>query len=171
MVMMLEEVRGTMSMEDLSSVLWHERELLDLLVFKLETEQLVLASGRTRHLGRAAKEVETVLEAIREAELSRAVGVSSVVAGLGLPDDPSLRQLVETAPEPWSTIFADHLDAFTTAMAEITALAESNRDLLTAGHRAVRETLAAMQDVDTPTYGADGTAETGRRSRNIDRSM
>ncbi|MFY0407001.1 flagellar protein FlgN [Solicola sp. PLA-1-18] len=171
MVILTEEVRGTVSMEELSSVLWHERELLDLLVYKLETEQLILASGRTRHLGRAAREVETVLDEIRAAELSRAVGLAAVVAQLGLPDDPSLRQLVELVPEPWSSILADHHESFTTAMAEITTLAESNRDLLSAGHRAIRETLAAMQDVDGPTYGSDGSTETSRRSRNIDRSI
>ena len=43
-----------MSMEDLSSVLWRERELLETLLFKLEIEQLVLASGRTRWLAPAA---------------------------------------------------------------------------------------------------------------------
>ena len=50
-----------MSMEDLSSVLWRERDLLELLLFKLEVEQLVLTSGRTHWLAVAAREVETVL--------------------------------------------------------------------------------------------------------------
>ncbi len=48
-------------MEDLSLILWRERELLETLLYKLEQEQLVLASGRTRWLARAAREVETVL--------------------------------------------------------------------------------------------------------------
>ena len=37
-------------MEKLSQILWRERELLDTLLFKLEEEQMVLASGRTRWL-------------------------------------------------------------------------------------------------------------------------
>ena len=56
-------------LERLSEVLWRERHLLELLLFKLEEEQLVLTSGRTRWLGHATREVETVLEEIRTAEL------------------------------------------------------------------------------------------------------
>ena len=36
--------------DKLSQILWRERELLDSLLFKLEMEQLVLGSGRTRRL-------------------------------------------------------------------------------------------------------------------------
>jgi len=38
------------SLSDLSSILWREREMLELLLFKLEEEQLILASGRSRWL-------------------------------------------------------------------------------------------------------------------------
>ena len=37
-----------MSANDLSNLLWRERELLELLVFKLEEEQLLLVAGRAR---------------------------------------------------------------------------------------------------------------------------
>ena len=37
-----------MALSDVSNILWRERQLLELLVFKLEEEQLVLAAGRTR---------------------------------------------------------------------------------------------------------------------------
>jgi hypothetical protein len=50
---------------DLSSILWREREMLELLLFKLEEEQLVLASGRGRWLVHATREVEMVLDHIR----------------------------------------------------------------------------------------------------------
>ena len=67
-------------MEKLSLVLWRERELLDTLQFKLEVEQLVLASGRSRWLMRAAREVEAVLETIRETEVLRAVAADEAAA-------------------------------------------------------------------------------------------
>ena len=60
-------------MEKLSQILWRERELLETLLFKLEEEQMVLAGGRTRWLARAAREVENVLDTIRETEILRAV--------------------------------------------------------------------------------------------------
>src|SRR5213080_171662 len=37
---------GDMGLAELSSILWRERDMLELLLFKLEEEQLVLAAGR-----------------------------------------------------------------------------------------------------------------------------
>ena len=37
-----------MSANDLSNLLWRERELLELLVFKLEEEQLLLTAGKAK---------------------------------------------------------------------------------------------------------------------------
>ena len=62
-----------MGVAELSAVLWRERQLLELLLFKLEEEQLVLSSGRTRWLGHATREVEQVLDQIRTAELGRSM--------------------------------------------------------------------------------------------------
>src|SRR5215212_6463380 len=70
-----------MAVADVSTVLWRERELLELLLFKLEEEQLVLTSGRSRWLGHATREVEMVVAQIREAELARAVLVDALAVG------------------------------------------------------------------------------------------
>ena len=51
-----------MSVNELSAVLWRERELLELLTFKLEEEQLLLAAGRSRWVSHASREVEQVLD-------------------------------------------------------------------------------------------------------------
>ena len=47
-----------MSLTDLASVLWRSRELLEMLLFKLEEEQLLLASNRSRWLSHATREVD-----------------------------------------------------------------------------------------------------------------
>src|SRR4051794_18250444 len=133
-----------MGLAEVSTVLWTEREMLELLLFKLEEEQLVLASSRTRWLAHATREVELVLEQIRQVEVLRAAEVEVVAALLGLPSNPSLSALAEAAPEPWGKLFGEHRKAFLTMTAEITALADANRDLLTSGHRAVRETLLTV---------------------------
>ena len=73
-----------MALSELSDVLWTERRLLELLLFKLEEEQLVLTSGRTRWLAHATREVETVLDEIRDAELGRSVEADAVAIELGL---------------------------------------------------------------------------------------
>jgi hypothetical protein len=159
-----------MSMEDLSSVLWRERELLETLAYKLEVEQLVLAAGRTHWLAAAAREVELVLENIRDLEVLRAVEVDAVAEELGLDPNPSLREIAEASDEPWRSIWLDHREAFTTVAAQITRLSESNRDLLTAGYQAAQATLLSLAE-SSGTYGSDGSVTSSRRSALVDRSL
>jgi hypothetical protein len=128
----------------LSQILWRERELLELLSFKLEVERLVLASGRRRYLATATREIEDVLASLRETELMRAVAADAEAEELGLPPNSSLAALAELAPEPWRAILVEHRDALVTVAGEIADLSAENQDLLTAGHRAARETLLAI---------------------------
>jgi FlgN protein len=158
-------------MEKLSLILWRERELLETLLFKLEVEQLVMATGRTRWLLPAAKEVETVLETIRQTEVLRAVAADEAAEQLGLPPNPSLRSLAETVAEPWASILADHREAFASITTEVTAMADANRELVTAGIRSARETLMTLGE-STAGYSADGSAVVGAvRHRLVDRSL
>lgn len=76
-----------MGLNELSTVLWRERELLETLLFKLEEEELILASGRTRWIGRATREVEHVLDQIRGVELGRAVEADDAAREVGLPEE------------------------------------------------------------------------------------
>ena len=73
-----------MALADFCRILWRERELLELLLFKLEEEQLVLASGRARWLAHATREVEAVLEQIRNSEHVRTLQTDVVAMELGL---------------------------------------------------------------------------------------
>jgi hypothetical protein len=135
-----------MGLREVSAILWRERHLLELLLFKLDEEQLVLAAGRTRWLPRATREVEMVLEEIRQTELERAVEVSRVAVDLKLPAGASLRQLADVAPDPWHDMLLEHRHAFLTLTDEITALVQSNRELLARGQKAVRDVLASIGD-------------------------
>jgi hypothetical protein len=160
-----------MGLPDLSSILWREREMLELLLFKLEEEQLILAGGRTRWLAHATREVELVLEQIRQAEVLRAAEVEVVAAELKLGTNPSLARLSESVHEPWGTMLRDHRKAFMALAAEISALAEANRDLLTAGARAARETMLAFTG-SIETYGRKGdTVSAASRPRLVDEAM
>ncbi|HWG98646.1 MAG TPA: flagellar export chaperone FlgN [Pilimelia sp.] len=161
-----------MSLTGLSSVLWRTRELLELLLFKLEEEQLLLASGRSRWLAHATREVELVLEQIREAEVLRAAHAQAVAGELGLGPEASLSQLADAAPMPWHEMLHQHRRAFLTLTAEISALAELNRDLLTAGQRAARETMLVVAG-SVETYGRDGQSVAGvaRRARLVDEAI
>jgi len=160
-----------MSLVELSSILWRERDMLELLLFKLEEEQLVLVSGRTRWLAHATREVELVLEQIRLTEVLRAAEVAVVGAALGIGTEPSLGELADTVDEPWSDLFRQHRTAFRELTAQITALSDTNRDLLTAGQRAVQETMMIVSG-SVQTYGRRGqTVSAVPRTRLIDEAM
>jgi flagellar FlgN protein len=156
-----------MPMENLSSLLWRERDLLELLLFKLEVEQLVLTGGRSHWLPVAAREIEAVLEDIRDVELLRVVCVDAVAAELGLDPAPSLLEIAERSGEPWRAIWLDHREAFTTVATSITEMSQSNRVLLTAGYQAAQATLLSMTET-SGTYGADGAVDAGRPVSMID---
>ena len=152
-----------MSLTDLSSVLWRSRELLELLLFKLEEEQLLLTAGRSRWLAHATREVEVVLDQIRQTEVARAAYSQAVAGELGLPLEASLAEVADAAPAPWSDLLHQHRKAFLLLTSEISAMAGANRDLLTAGQRAARETMLAFSGT-VETYGPRGqTVNSGDR--------
>jgi hypothetical protein len=162
---------GAMSLEDLSLVLWRERDLLETLLYKLEVERLVLASHSTRWLPAAAREVERILETVRETELLRAVAADAAAASLGLASNPSLRALAEAVGEPWRTILMDHHTAFVACTRDLVEVAATNRELLTAGQQAAREAFLGLTD-QTAGYSPTGSAVAGeQRYRVLDRSI
>jgi hypothetical protein len=159
------------SLEKLSLILWRERELLEMLAFKLELEQLVLASGRTRWLAHSTREVEEVLLRLRETEVLRAVAADEAGGEVGLPPNPSLSDLASASTEPWATILADHRTAILTTTQEIREISETNKGLLTAGYRSARETLMSIGGT-ADGYSPDGTAVVDLpRRRLVDRTL
>jgi hypothetical protein len=146
-----------MALSDVSNILWRERQLLELLVFKLEEEQLVLAAGRSRWLAYATREVENVLGEIKRIELERAVLVADAGREIGLSGSPTLRELGGLTPTPWDGIFAEHRRALLNLAQEIDSITKSNRELLQRGHQAAREAIAAMGEIDIDAYDAHGT--------------
>ncbi|QYF74650.1 flagellar protein FlgN [Cryobacterium sp. PAMC25264] len=155
-----------MGANELSALLWRERELLELLVFKLDEEQLLLSAGRSRWVQHATREVEQVLELVREAGLGRSVEVAAVAVEWGTPQDATLRELVEQAPPgPWSDIFSAHLAAMTDLIGQIRNLRDVNEQFLRSAARYTQESLAGA-DAQATTYdsrGASGAPTTGAR--------
>jgi flagellar biosynthesis/type III secretory pathway chaperone len=149
------------SAQDLSALLWQERELLELLVFKLEEEQLLLTSGKTRWLHHATREVEQVLERLRDIGLARAVHAAAVATQWGIDDGASLREISAAAPDgPWGELLGAHLQAMTALVGQISALRDSNQQFLRAATRSTQETLAGI-GTGAGTYAADGAASHG----------
>ena len=157
--------------EKLTWVLWRERELLEALLFRLELEELVMATGRTRWLSNAARDVDHAAAALREFEVLRAVAADEAAASVGLEPNPSLTELVAVCEEPWRSILGDHRDAFLALTDEISRVAQTNRALIVAGLRATQDTLLGI-DHGAATYTAAGSvSQGGMRSAVVDRSL
>ncbi|PWJ55644.1 FlgN protein [Quadrisphaera granulorum] len=159
-----------MGVAEVSNVLWREREQLDLLLFKLEEEQLVLNSGRTRWVAHATREVEIVLEQVRQSELLRAVEVDAYAESVGLGPNPSLKDLATAAGEPWSELLLAHRDALVEVTDEIRRLSESNRIILSAAARATHETLLSINGT-LETYAPTGRTTSAAPANLVDRSL
>ncbi len=166
-----------MDLQQVSDILWRERQLLELLVFKLEEEQLILASGRPKWLPQATREVEMVVKEIRLLEKTRAGAVDRLARHLGISPGPSLGQLVEAVPGPWQNVFREHRRAFLEFTETITSLTEANRELLQSGADAAREALAWLTSGESDvakvsTYAPDGrNDELGDAPRLLDEAL
>lgn len=147
----------SMGFAEVSTMLWRERDALQLLLFKLVEEQLVVSSGRTRWLAQANEEIEFALEQLRGTEVLRAAETDSIAEELGLAMSPTLAELEATAPEPWATLYGEHRRALLQLVAEVEQVTGENRRLLTAGARAIRETLLSVSET-VQTYDAHGSA-------------
>jgi hypothetical protein len=146
------------SYEELSRLLWRQRRLIETLLFKLEIERLLLATGKIRWLDAATVEVSTVLDHIRSEDLAReALPLALIRRELGLGPDATLTDIVGAAPEPWGEIYRDHQTALLSYLGEVETAAASNRELL---HRGLRSTQAFLASLNT-TPPADGYSRTG----------
>ncbi len=135
-------------MEQIAAVLERERELLDVLLFKLIETRLILESGELRFLSRATREVERARTRTREVDLVRATTVARHRPGA------TLRTLATQAPEPWPGILRDHHGLLAALVAEIEVTAHRNSGEARAGLEALQLVRVAV-----PPKRRDGDAE------------
>jgi hypothetical protein len=132
-----------MGLPEVSTILWRERHLLELLAFKLDAQQLLIGSGRDRWLHHVSDELESVLDELRHTELLRAVEVDAVAGALGLGAGASLAELAAAAPAPFDDLLRQHREALVELAAEVRDRSRQNCDALARGQQAVRELIAA----------------------------
>lgn len=160
-----------MGANELSIQLWRERELLEMLLFKLDEQQLLLAAGRSQWIQFAAREIDQVLDRLRGAGLARTVEVATVAEEWGAGEASTIRELIEHAPEgAWQEVFADHLRALTKLAAEIEQMRDANAEQLSGVLRATQETIAALGH-DTGEYTTKGDRARDDAARIIDTEM
>lgn len=157
-----------MGPEELTALLWRERELLDLLVFKLEEEHLILASGKTRWLEHATREVSHVVERLRATSLERTAVAVHVALRWELPEDAGLLDLADGAPAgPWQEILVDHHRAMMVAVEQVRGLRDLNLQFLRAGLLSTQDTAAALA-TEAGTYDHRGHTTQDAVSRLLD---
>lgn len=160
-----------MGANELSMQLWRERELLEMLIFKLEEQRLLLEAGAMRWIHFATREIEQVLERLRESGLGRDVEVATVAREWGASESATLAELTEAAPTAaWRQVFADHRRELVSRMAEIRQLKDANETHLRTAGRAVAETLAGLES-STGEYTTSGERVREDTARLIDREM
>ncbi|HET7486454.1 MAG TPA: flagellar export chaperone FlgN [Acidimicrobiales bacterium] len=136
-------------LSELSQVLWREREDLEMVVFKLEEQRLLLEGRSARWLCRASQELDAVLDELAAIELNRAVASAAAAAELGISESSSLRTLAGVAPAPWPSVFNRHFRALVRLVEEIIDLADNNRELLEAGLAEVQRTMGGRHQAST----------------------
>ena len=155
-----------MDHQHLSTLLWREQELLDLLLFKAEEKQYLILTGKTRWLARIAHEIEVVLDQLRVLEVERAAATEQVAARLGVGGNPSLRQLADAAPAPWGDLYGKHHENLLTLVTELRSLSDANRELIEGGLAAIGDALLTVRAPSAGTYN-----QTGRSAGNAYRSV
>ncbi len=131
-----------MGLPEVSTILWRERQLLELLVFKLDAQQLLIGSGRDRWLTHASDELQLVMEELQHVELLRAMEVDSVASSLGLPPGVSLAELADAAPAPFDDLFRQHRICLLELSSEVKDRSRQNCEALARGQSALRELIA-----------------------------
>jgi hypothetical protein len=129
-------------MAELADTLWYERRLLEYLLFKLVSANLVLIADDRRFVGPAIAEVDAVMAEIRRAENQRSEVVAAVAAELDVPTSAvGLAFLVDHAPDSLRATFEDHRIVFMDLVGEIEVLTKENRRLATVALDGIQGTL------------------------------
>ncbi|MGI8683806.1 MAG: flagellar export chaperone FlgN [Acidimicrobiales bacterium] len=135
--------RPQSALGDLSQVLWHERETLELVLFKLEEQRLLLMDGQDRWVCHASRELDAVLDQLGSMELNRALASAAAADELRVPEDAGLHDLAAAAPVPWPSVLERHVGALVRLAHEIMLMAAGNRALLNEGLTDVRKEMGA----------------------------
>lgn len=123
------------SLNELSGLLWRERDVLDLVVSRLEG-----SNGDWQGL----------LRSISSLELHRAITAREAALELGLSGDATLDEIAKAAPREWSSILAGHARALRSLTKELLRLSDEGASVRSDGavpsglfQRSLRDFLSA----------------------------
>lgn len=142
--------------EDLSHQLWTMRELLEQLVYKLEVQGLLLAAGRARWIPYVTAELEAIIEAIGEIEVSRAAASARLARQHRQPQNASLAELVEHVAPPWNGLLQQHRLHLLSLQSEIEEISRTNSEMARRSLMRSREIIASLGEQSVDVYDPRG---------------
>lgn len=143
----------------LADVLWLERNVLELLLFRLVEANLILVAEETRFVPQALAEVEEVVARLRGAEAKRRKSAAALAAELGVVDrELSLDYLASNLPDPARIVFEGHRDGFMRLAAEIEQITLENRRLTSRAMQNITQNIDTLLggDSEPTTYTSHG---------------
>lgn len=159
-------------MAELVETLWYERRLLEFLLFKLVSANLVLSSADRRFVGPAVDEVEQVLDRVRRAESERHRVVQRLATLWGLPPASlTLTELGKRAEVPFAQELHDCQLAFARLVDEIDRVARANRQLATVGLGDLRAAFGVEESLTYAPSAATATRPAASAAVHIDRRL
>jgi hypothetical protein len=127
------------------------------LCFKLEQQQMTLASGRSTWLGETTRELEDAIEQFQGTQVDFYLVLGRAASELDLAPESTLREIAAAAEEPWSYIFAEGRESLRLALERVESLKREIRTMLARAYVSVSSALTLL-GVDAPVaYDANGT--------------
>ncbi|HTW98894.1 MAG TPA: hypothetical protein VMD59_08965 [Acidimicrobiales bacterium] len=107
----------------------------------------------TRYLERATLELTTAIEGLRAAGEVRALCVGRICTSFGLRYDATLAELIDAAPEPFSSTLSRLRRELNATKRRISLHADRNTELLGRRMALIAEAICGYPDGLPPTYG------------------
>lgn len=141
----------------LTSLLWEYRTHFERLEFLLDTQILLIAAGRDRHLHHLVDLIGEVQRRFDRLDLEREVFLGSSTDGFG-----PLSEIASDAPDPWATILGEHADALMDHVRQTQALSDHCRALIQSVQAQLPDVVTLLNGQPSgPTAGTYG--QQGRR--------
>jgi FlgN protein len=142
----------------LSSQLYRECGLMELLLFKLQQEHLMLAAGQDRWLQHATAEVNMVMHELTQASATRTTTASALAGSAGLPPGATLGLLTAAAPSEWAPMLTDQREQLRALLGQIEQVGRVNREILASRLSVTRDALVMLGEAPAVGYGRDAYA-------------
>jgi flagellar biosynthesis/type III secretory pathway chaperone len=148
---------------ELGAILVEQQGLLEALLYRLDQEHLILATGRTRWLSQATSEVMAVGTELGQQDERRRGAVDRLAVSLGMGAGVTLSELAERAPDGWAEVLRRHREIMRTGVADVQAIVARNRAVVAERLNSSNALLNRMGATGgASTYGPDAAVASER---------